>query len=130
MLVVGYVRTLQPTDLWKLPPEFESGHLANILMENFNRRRKEIEDWNKSLEDGSFKPSPVRKFWWKISGKGDGKRKVGLAWALSDTFFYRFWSGGVIKLVGDVSNVCSPLVTKELSKSSQALSSTIDARSY
>lgn len=86
LLVVGYQRTLQAADLWKLPPEMECGVLADQLMDNFERRRKEIEDWNKSLDDGTFKPSGMRRGWWKAkksmgNGKGDGKRTVGLAMA-------------------------------------------------
>lgn len=65
----------------------ESGYLADKLMANFDRRRKDVEEWNRALEDGSYKPSGARKTWWKIkktafgSGSGDGKRKVGLAGA-------------------------------------------------
>lgn len=114
ILVTGYQRTLQPTDLRKLTPDLESSYLADRLMENFDRRRRAVESWKESLDTGSFKPSFARKFWWKISRQRNGKRKVGLALALSDTFFYRFWSAGVIKLVGDIANVCSPLVTKKL----------------
>ncbi|KAM0751625.1 P-loop containing nucleoside triphosphate hydrolase protein [Meredithblackwellia eburnea MCA 4105] len=121
LLVLGAQRTLQPTDLWKLPPEMESGVLADELMANFDRRRKRVEAWNKSLDDGSFRPGALRKGWWKFKkvfgvGKGDGRQTVGLVGALNDTFGYRFWSGGIIKLFGDVSNVTSPLVTKALIK--------------
>lgn len=139
LLLVGYQRPLQPTDLWKLPEELEAGPLADALMDNFNRRRKNVEDWNKAIDDGSFKPSALRRTWWraqKAMGRGDGtgKRKIGLAMALSDTFRWRFWSSGFIKVIGDTAQVrapclhqlsfahfpfspaqvTSPLVTKEL----------------
>ncbi|KAK4057952.1 hypothetical protein OIO90_001171 [Microbotryomycetes sp. JL221] len=120
LLIVGYQkRTLEPLDLWKLDPSMEAGPLADKLMANFERRRKIIEDWNKSIDDGTYKPSALRKAWWrtiKLIGVGDGsgKRKVGLAWALSDTFAWQFWSAGLIKTIGDVSQVTSPLVTKAL----------------
>ncbi|KAK4704538.1 lysophospholipase, partial [Phenoliferia sp. Uapishka_3] len=113
LLIVGAQRTLQPKDLWKLPEEMESGFLADKLMENFDRRKAKVEAWNKALEDGSYKPNAVKKVWWKVRGK-DGRKKIGLAGALSDTFFYEFWSAGVIKVVGDVAQVTSPLVTKAL----------------
>ncbi|SCV70702.1 BQ2448_3464 [Microbotryum intermedium] len=119
LLIVGYQRTLVATDLWKLPPSMECGPLADQLMENFERRRKEVEAWNQSLDDGSFKPSILRRGWWKMRasiglGAADGRRKPGLALALSDTFKYQFWSAGVIKVVGDTAQVTSPLVTKAL----------------
>ncbi|GAA5927818.1 uncharacterized protein JCM15063_006002 [Sporobolomyces koalae] len=113
MLNTGYQRTLVPTDLWKLNENFEAGHLSDLLLSNFEKRRAKVEAWNKALEDGSFKPGPVRKIWWKVR-KTDGKRKVGLALALSDTFFYRFWLAGVLKIISDGLNVTSPLVTRAL----------------
>jgi ATP-binding cassette subfamily C (CFTR/MRP) protein 1 len=85
-----------------------------------SRRRLAVEAWNAALDDGSYKPSHMKKMWWKTKksvfrlGTGDGKNHVGLAGALSDTFFYQFWSGGVIKVFGDVAQVTSPLVTKAL----------------
>lgn len=93
-----------PLDLWKLNPQEESGYLADRLMENFDRRKIAVEVWNAALADGSYKPTFARKSWWKVKksvfgiGTGDGKNKVGLAGALSDTFFRNFWSGGVIKV--------------------------------
>lgn len=62
----------------------ESRHLADELMHNFNKRREKIEAWNKALDDGSYQPGALRKLWWSIRKK-DGKKKVGLAKALSDT---------------------------------------------
>lgn len=89
MLTTGYQRTLVPTDLWKMPDEFQAGIMADRLMNNFEKRRKSVEDWNKALDDGSYKPTAMRKAWWRVGkafgGSGDGRRKVGLAMALSDT---------------------------------------------
>ncbi|GAA5984896.1 hypothetical protein JCM11641_003618 [Rhodosporidiobolus odoratus] len=113
MLTTGYQRTLVPTDLWKVPEDFESGVLADKLMANFEKRRKKVEDWNKALADGSYKPGLIRRSWWKVR-KTDGKRKVGLALALSDTFFWGFWSAGLMKVVSDALLVTSPLVTRAL----------------
>jgi ATP-binding cassette, subfamily C (CFTR/MRP), member 1 len=33
--------------------------------------------------------------------------------ALSDAFFWQFWSAGVFKVVGDASQICSTLVLKQ-----------------
>ncbi|GAA5902364.1 hypothetical protein JCM6882_000511 [Rhodosporidiobolus microsporus] len=112
-MTLGYQRTLVPTDLYRVPESMESGHLADVLMANFEKRRKKIEEWNKALDDGSFQPGPLRRAWWKMR-KTDGKRKPGLAWALSDTFFWEFWSAGVLKVISDSLLVTSPLVTRAL----------------
>lgn len=120
LMIVGSKRTLVDRDLWALPDNMRAEHLSDTLMANFDRRRAAVEKWNKELEDGTYKPSAVRKLWWKVEkrvlgfGDGTGKRKVGIAMALSDTFFYTFWSGGVIKVIGDTSQVTSPLVLKAL----------------
>lgn len=114
LLILGYQRTLVPTDLWKMPPEWESAHLADVFMANFERRKDSVEAWNKRIEDGTVKPGFARKAWWKASGRPDGKRKVGMALAMSDTFFWTFWSAGFIKIIGDTASVTSPLVTKAL----------------
>ncbi|TNY22115.1 P-loop containing nucleoside triphosphate hydrolase protein [Rhodotorula diobovata] len=113
MLTTGYQRTLVPTDMWRLHEEFEAGYLADKLMANFDRRRKDVENWNKALDDGSYKPSALRKAWWRIR-KHDGKRKVGMALAISDTFFWTFWSAGILKVISDGLLVTSPLVTRAL----------------
>ncbi|BGP58188.1 hypothetical protein JCM8202v2_005849 [Rhodotorula sphaerocarpa] len=118
MLTTGYQRTLVPTDLWKMPDDFQSGIMADRLMNNFERRRKAVEDWNKALEDGTYKPSGMRRAWWRVGkafgGSGDGKRKVGLALALSDTFFWKFWAAGILKIFSDGLTVTSPLVTRAI----------------
>ncbi|CEQ43018.1 SPOSA6832_04911, partial [Sporobolomyces salmonicolor] len=113
LLTTGYQRTLVPTDLWKLQDDFQAGHLADVLMSNFEKRRAKVEAWNQSLEDGTYKPSAIRRTWWRLRRR-DGRRKVGLAMALSDTFFWRFWLAGVLKVISDSLNVTSPLVTRAL----------------
>ncbi|GAA5855654.1 hypothetical protein JCM8547_001633 [Rhodosporidiobolus lusitaniae] len=113
MLTTGYQRTLVPTDLWAIPDNMQAGHLADTLMANFNKRRQKIEDWNKAIDDGSYKPSALRKAWWKLR-KTDGKRKVGMAKALSDTFFWNFWLAGVLKVISDGLLITQPLVTRAL----------------
>lgn len=118
--MTGFQRPLVATDMWKLDEPRLSGPLADKLMDNFNRRKDAVEAWNKTLDDGTYQPSALRKGWWRTkktlfgSGTGDGRNQVGLAGAISDTFFYQFWSGGFIKIFGDVAQVLSPLVTKAL----------------
>lgn len=122
LLIVGYRRTLEPKDLWKLTPELESGYLNEKLMSNFNRRISNVKAHNASIKDGSYKPSLYRRNVWKVQskvfgyGRADGIRNTGfcLAGAISDTFFYQFWGGGAIKVIGDMAQILSPLVTKAL----------------
>ncbi|ORY70608.1 ABC transporter [Leucosporidium creatinivorum] len=118
LLVLGFKRELTETDLPKMDPSREASHLADIFESNFERRRKAVEDWNRSLDDGTFQPSALRRFWWRSRpasfGSSDGRRTIGLAMALSDTFAWQFWSAGVFKVVGDASQICSTLVLKQI----------------
>ena len=34
--------------------------------------------------------------------------------ALSDTFFRQFWGAGIYKVIGDLAQVCSPLLTRQV----------------
>lgn len=61
----------------------------------------------------------MRRAWWTVRssfgvGAKDGKVTVGLAGAISDVFFWRFWSAGVLKVISDLLTVFSPLVTRYL----------------
>lgn len=77
LLVIGYQRTLEPKDLWKLTPDLTSGYLADKLMENFNRRKLAVELNNSSLDDGSYKPTIMRRTWWKVQSGVFGYGKGG-----------------------------------------------------
>ncbi|GAA6031091.1 hypothetical protein JCM8097_004000 [Rhodosporidiobolus ruineniae] len=113
ILTTGYQRTLVPTDLWKIPEDMEASVLTDRLMANFNKRREKIEAWNKAIDDGTYKPGAIKAAWWRFR-KTEGKRKVGMAKALSDTFFWEFWLAGILKVISDGLLVTSPLVTRRL----------------
>ncbi|KDE07474.1 hypothetical protein MVLG_02338 [Microbotryum lychnidis-dioicae p1A1 Lamole] len=120
LLVLGYKRELAVTDLPKMDETREAALLADRFLEHFERRKNKIEAWNAALEDGSYTPGRLQnmrwRLWHRMSGFGSphGKQKIGLAWALSDVFFWEFWSAGLFKVVGDLAQVTSPLVTKQI----------------
>ncbi|GAA5961345.1 hypothetical protein JCM3765_004381 [Sporobolomyces pararoseus] len=119
LLILGYKRELTATDLPKMDETRESARLADAFENNFERRRREIEVWNQSLSDGSYTPSRVQRSRWTLGSKlglsrSDGKREVGIAMALSDTFFWEFWMAGLYKIIGDLAQTTSPLVTRQI----------------
>ncbi|BGP33345.1 hypothetical protein JCM10296v2_005143 [Rhodotorula toruloides] len=121
LLVLGYKRELEATDLPKMDETREAGLLADKFEANFARRRKDVEDWNGGLDDGTYVPSSLQKVRWRASsalgfGRADGRREVGMAMALSDTFFWSFWSAGIYKVIGDVAQTTSPLVMRQIIK--------------
>lgn len=118
LLVLGFKRELAETDLPKMDPSREAAHLADVFEAHFARRRKAVEDWNRALDDGTYKPSALRRLWWRSRpssfGSTDGRRTIGLAMALSSTFAWQFWSAGAYKIVGDAAQICSTLVLRQI----------------
>ncbi|TFK49597.1 ABC protein [Heliocybe sulcata] len=137
MMVLGYQRTLQATDLWKMDPSRESGTLSAKLDESWDRRVREAEEWNEKLARGEIELSVwLRMKWWlgnvrnlvrrkggkRLSRKEreqrwrdvDGRKEPSLAWALNDTFGWEFWAAGAFKILGDVSQLMGPLVVRAI----------------
>ncbi|GAA5895556.1 uncharacterized protein JCM6883_001546 [Sporobolomyces salmoneus] len=119
LLVLGYKRELTVTDLPKMDETRESARLADLFEENFEKRKKQIDAWNRAIEEGTLKLSTFQRITWKTAsklgmGRKDGKREVGIALALSDTFFVEFWMAGFYKLIGDLAQTTSPLVTRQI----------------
>jgi ATP-binding cassette, subfamily C (CFTR/MRP), member 1 len=65
---VGYKRPLQKEDLWHYDESRRTKAMADKLTENIEKRRK------------------------------DGKTKNILFMALNDTFFWQFWTAGLLKV--------------------------------
>ncbi|WVF66753.1 hypothetical protein IAT40_001495 [Kwoniella sp. CBS 6097] len=130
IMVKGYQRPLQATDLWKLDESRESA------------RQKAAEEWNSQLP--SRPPGLVRKLRWSTKaiikfrlpesyssyGKGgsyaerrktleqewrrrSGRKRGSVAWALNDVLT-GFWAGGLFKVFGDTAALMTPLLIKAL----------------
>ena len=97
LMVLGYQRPLQATDLWKLPDEQASLAMSMTFLASLDRRQKAAAEWNASH---------------------DKKRFGSVAWALNDTIT-GFWIGGLFKVVGDASALMAPLIIKEIIRFSQ-----------
>ncbi|KIO14761.1 hypothetical protein M404DRAFT_118392 [Pisolithus tinctorius Marx 270] len=138
VITLGYQRTLQASDLYKLDLSRQVGPLAEKLEAAWRRRVKAAADWNTKLDRGEMHPSIVKRLKWAIraipSERGPrkrtyserraeleqhwrevgGKKHASLAWALNDVFGWSFWPGGVFKVVGDVAQLMGPLVLKAI----------------
>lgn len=115
--VLGYQRTLQATDLWKVGPEYEAGYLSDKFEAAWERRVNAANEWNEGLEDGRITPPAFTRFIWSIKSitggfeyrnrraalekqwrEVDGRKQASLAWALNDVLGHIFWIGGVSKV--------------------------------
>ncbi|KIO01559.1 hypothetical protein M404DRAFT_149655 [Pisolithus tinctorius Marx 270] len=138
LMVLGYQRTLQASDLYELDFSRQAGPLAEKLEAAWEMRVKAAADWNAKLDRGEIHPSIVQRVLWAFraiplqSGpqkhtyseryaeleqswrEVGGKKAPSLAWALNDVFGWSFWPSGVFKVVGDVARLMGPLVLKAI----------------
>lgn len=109
MIILGYQRSLQAQDLWKMDKSREAGGMSKKLDESWARRCTEADEWNAQLDRGELKPPLTKRIKWRlksIARKGryeeyerywrevGGKRQPSLVWALNDVVGYSFWAGG------------------------------------
>ncbi|KAF8557120.1 P-loop containing nucleoside triphosphate hydrolase protein [Imleria badia] len=123
LLSLGFARPLEASDLYRLPDEHSSARVANAILASFERRRKEAALYNTRLENGQVGPG-IQSLWWSIRDvrvereklwrDKDGKRKASLILAMNDSVKWRFWSAGILKVIGDTAQVTSALVVKAI----------------
>jgi hypothetical protein len=122
LMALGYKRPLEATDLYKLSPDRGATYIADKINASFDRRQKQAEEYNKQLANGEVRPGLWRNIVWTVKGHKkererkwreiDGRRKASLTWAINDSVKWWFWSGGLLKVVGDTAQVTSPLLVK------------------
>ncbi|KAJ7891133.1 ABC protein [Mycena leptocephala] len=89
MMVLGYQRTLQAADLWRMGPEQEAGYLTDALEAAWARRVEKAGEVKWALR-GKEKREELEREW----REKDGRREASLAWALNDVLGHMFWKGG------------------------------------
>ncbi|KAI0733631.1 ABC protein [Fomitopsis betulina] len=139
LMVLGYQRTLQATDLWKLDPSREAGTLGPQFDAAWTARVQAAAEWNAQLAAGEVHPSLWLKIKWffialvhlqfamyaeleRAWRDGGGRREPSIAWALNDVFGWTFWSGGIFKVFGDTSQLMGPILVREIINFSKARS--------
>ncbi|KAH8100094.1 P-loop containing nucleoside triphosphate hydrolase protein [Cristinia sonorae] len=123
LLTLGYARPLEASDLYKLPDNRSAKLIGDKITASFDRRVKKAKEYNTRLANGEISPG-WRVIWWTLRGKRaerekqwrehDGRRRASLVWAMNDSVAYWFWSGGILKLVGDVAGILTPVLVKAL----------------
>lgn len=127
LLSLGYARPLEVSDLYKLQDNRSATYIADKITTSFEARLKKAETYNTRLASGEIKPG-WRIIWWLLRGNKaerekrwrevGGKKKASLVYAMNDSVKWWFWSGGILKVMGDTAQVTSPLVVKVNSLSS------------
>lgn len=121
LLSLGYVRPLEASDLYKLQDNRSAALIAEKINRSYERRRKVAEEYNTRLANGEISPA-WRKAWWMLQGKAaererawrekDGRKRASLTLAINDSVFWWFWSGGILKVSGDIATILTPLLVK------------------
>lgn len=118
-MVLGYQRTLQAPDLYKLDISREAGTLAEKLEAAWSQRVSLAAEWNAKLDSGEICPSTLKRWIWDVRAikpsrgqtykerraamemhwrKVEGRKKASLAWALHDVFCWQFWLAGIFRV--------------------------------
>ncbi|KAN0132956.1 hypothetical protein V8E53_009321 [Lactarius tabidus] len=124
LMALGYARPLEAPDLWKLQEHRSSEIIANAILDSFEARRKNVDEYNTRLANGAIKPPLRLRLLSALRGdceerleqwvEKDGRKQPSLALAINDSVKWWFWSGGLLKVVGDTAQETSPLVVKSL----------------
>lgn len=119
---LGYRRPLEATDLYKLSPDRGAAYIADKINASFDQRQKTALEYNQKLANGEVRAGLWRNIVWTVKGNRrerekkwrevDGRKKASLTWAINDSVKWWFWSGGLLKVVGDTAQVTSPLLVK------------------
>jgi hypothetical protein len=122
LMTLGYARPLEASDLWKLQDHRSAGVIAETILSSFDARRKKADEYNARLANGEIKPPLKLRVMSRLRGDGeerlkrwrekDGKAQPSLTLAMNDAVKWWFWSGGVLKVIGDTAQVTSPLILK------------------
>ncbi|KAJ8086007.1 hypothetical protein PM082_004826 [Marasmius tenuissimus] len=124
LLRLGYRRPLEAPDLYKLQDDRSAAVIGNRILESWERRQKEADEFNARLASGEISPGLRKKVWWTVRGgraerekewrEKTGRKSPSLALAMNDSIKWWFWSGGVLKILGDTAQVTTPLLVKAL----------------
>ncbi|KAF7349832.1 ABC protein [Mycena venus] len=126
MMILGFQRTLQASDLWRMGPEQEAGYLTDKLEAAWARRIEAAEAHNARLAKGEVKPPLLKRVRWAMHGREKreemqrwwqeegGKKEASLAWSLNDVLGHMFWKGGLFKVGQDTSQLMGPILVKSL----------------
>ncbi|KAF9120571.1 hypothetical protein BGW39_011263 [Mortierella sp. 14UC] len=116
LMSIGSTRPLEKEDIWELIERRRADYVSKLFRQEWAKeiakhKASLTEEKNKGADRGTSSGS-----------KEDGKKNKDKSkeyrpklWkALNRTFFWQFWSAGVLKVIGDALQVFQPLVTKAI----------------
>ncbi|KAN0060307.1 hypothetical protein ACQY0O_007636 [Thecaphora frezii] len=89
IMMLGYQRPLEATDLWILPEDLSAEKLGGTLQADWDRRVREAKAYNQKLESGEIQPGWRRKATWAVqsalSRDGGSVKEREAAWRAPPT---------------------------------------------
>ncbi|UZJ51666.1 hypothetical protein CBS101457_000986 [Exobasidium rhododendri] len=84
MMVLGYQRALEATDLWKLGPSKGSEVQSQRLLALWEKQVVDLREYNEKLESGEIKLGMAKKFKWQRENfysmvRGNGSQNISIA---------------------------------------------------
>ncbi|KID93552.1 ABC transporter, transmembrane domain, type 1, partial [Metarhizium majus ARSEF 297] len=104
LLRTGYSRPLQADDLYDLPS-------TRLVIDHANRLEK---SWAARCQANKQRPPPGRWLSWRHLWTRRTTDATVLTLSLNDVCFRWFWSGGLLKMFGDLTQMVSPLLIRFL----------------
>ncbi|WFD44005.1 hypothetical protein MPSI1_002670 [Malassezia psittaci] len=77
LLLLGYRRPLEPTDLWKMDGPRTAEHLSSKLIDRWDIRVAKADEYNQRLVSGEIKPSWNDRRKWRSAAKKEAADNVG-----------------------------------------------------
>ncbi|KAF9203578.1 hypothetical protein BGZ49_006268 [Haplosporangium sp. Z 27] len=119
IMSLGSKRPLEREDLWELIERRRTAHLGAIFRRHWAHevaKSKASIQGSKDKDVGEkFSEDDLEKANNDKKKKKKSKEYQPKLWkALNNTFLWQFWSGGVLKVIGDSLQVFQPLVTKAI----------------
>ena len=102
LLRTGYSRPLQADDLYDLPD-------SRLAIDHADRLETA---WAARLQANSERQPAGRWFAWRPVWVRRTTNATVLAFALNDVCFWRFWTGGLLRMLGDCTQMVSPLLIR------------------
>lgn len=130
ILAIGYTRPLVAEELYSMPDHRQAKVYAARLEEAWARRSEQCrvkamaEKEQGKTKSSSSSPSSMTRLGWQLlrkdaeveekkwKKKQKDKNNPSLLFALNDVIFSWFWIGGLLKLIGDLSIITSPLLVR------------------
>lgn len=66
IMVLGWRRALESTDLSRLPENRDSDHMSDVLLQEYERRDRAAKEYNQKLQAGEIPVGALRKFRWAM----------------------------------------------------------------